>query len=141
MTKELEALERINQKFVQKEWNNKPRETEKDFDTIETALKELIEYKKVFEKLNLDISDSVDLENWIKLAQFHYENKNKKLKALEIIKEKEVNVHNFKEIIIKHKWNYEQYVDEENDPNTSGHQFAYKLLTQEEYDLLKEVLL
>lgn len=65
----------------------------------------------------------------------------KSLKTLEIIKEKEVNVHNFKEIIIKQDWTYEQYLDEENDPNTSGHQFAHKLLTQEEYDLLKEELL
>lgn len=39
MSKELDALMRINQKFVQKEWNNKPRETEEDFEIIETALK------------------------------------------------------------------------------------------------------
>lgn len=64
----------------------------------------------------------------------------KKLKALEIIKEKEVDVHNFKEILIKQEWTYEQYLDEENDPNTSGHQFAYKLLTEEEYNILREVL-
>lgn len=63
------------------------------------------------------------------------------LKAFEIIKEKEVDIHNFKEVIIKQNWTYEQYLDEENAPNTSGHQFAYKLLTQEEYDLLREVLL
>ena len=47
MTKELEALYRINQKFVNKEWANKPRETEKDFELIETALKRLEEIDKV----------------------------------------------------------------------------------------------
>ena len=41
MSKELEALGRINQKFVLKEWNNRPRETEKDFAIVETALKAL----------------------------------------------------------------------------------------------------
>ena len=65
----------------------------------------------------------------------------KQLQALEIIKEKEVDVHNFKEFLIKQEWTYEQYLDEESDPNTSGHQFAYKLLTQEEYNILREVLL
>ena len=64
----------------------------------------------------------------------------KELRALEIVKEKDVNVHNFKEVLIKQDWTYEQYLDEENDTNTSGHQFAYKLLIKEEYDLLKEVL-
>ena len=56
-------------------------------------------------------------------------------------KEKEVDIHNFKEILIKQEWTYEQYLNEENDPNTNGNQFAYKLLTRYEYDLLKEVLL
>ena len=35
----MKALERIERKFVHKEWANKPRETEEDFKIIETALK------------------------------------------------------------------------------------------------------
>ena len=85
MSKELDALMRISQKFVKKEWNNKPRETEKDFELIETALK-----------------------------------------ALKIIKEKEVNV-----FIFLHSGDLETYNDMVEDN---------RKLTQEEYDLLKEVL-
>lgn len=93
--------------------------------------------------MNNDLFQRVLIQLQPELAQeFGYDilEDAKKLKALDVIKEKEVNVHNFKEILIKQEWAYEQYLDEENDPNTSGHQFAYKLLTQEEFDLLKEVL-
>ena len=52
----------------------------------------------------------------------------KELKALEIIKEKEVNVYDFKEY--ESKYEYNKHTKEE-----------FQELTQEEYDLLKEVLL
>lgn len=62
-----------------------------------------------------------------------------KLQAiLLIILLEEVNIHNFKEYIVFKDWTYEQYVEEETDPNTSGHQFAYKLLSREAFILLKE---
>ena len=51
----------------------------------------------------------------------------KELKALEIIKEKEVNVYDFKEY--ESKYEYNKHTKEE-----------FQELTQEEYDLLKEVL-
>lgn len=131
MTKELQALENIGL------WGYQDSEgdlilcrinNKEDFAIIETALKELNEYKKVFEKLNLDISDAVDLENWIKLAQFHYENKIKKLKALDIIKKKEIDIHLFN--ISANCEHYNWLIE------NKKHQ-----LTQEEYDLLKGVLL
>ncbi len=112
MTKELEALKEL--RYYQNTWKDK-----ECFDIIETALKRL-----------------KDLEKWF-LDDEDY----KKYKALKIIKEKEVNIHNFKAYLINQGWTYEQYLDEENEINTSGHQFAYNKLTQEEFDLLKEVLL
>lgn len=63
-----------------------------------------------------------------------------RLTALEIIKEKDVDINAFKHWIIEKEWSYKDYVNEEDDPNTIGHQFAYKLLTENEFDLLKEVL-
>lgn len=89
MSKELsplEALYLIDTKFVHKEWNNKPRETEKCFDIVETALK-----------------------------------------ALEIIKKKRVNVQALF---------YSSSCDDYN-----KHYNHYEDLTQEEYELLKDVLL
>ena len=57
---------------------------------------------------------------------------------LEIIKNKRVNTRALIEIL-EDKWTWEQYIDEEDDINTGGHQFSRDRLTQEEYDLLKEV--
>ena len=61
----------------------------------------------------------------------------KALEVLQIIKEKEVDIHNFKYLIVGHDWSYEEYLDEESDQNTSGHQFAYEKLTEEEFNLLR----
>ena len=106
----------------------------KRLDIIETALKDngTKEYIKRVEdilfKHNLSGLNELDA----KLSNFE-----KKLKALEIIKEKEVNVYML-------LWyftysSYEQYVDafigDFDDSVLSD-----KLLTQKEYDLLKEVL-
>ena len=67
------------------------------------------------------------------------ENAKKKLKAFEIMKNKRVNVRAIIGIL-ENKCTWEQYMDEEDDTNTSGHQFSRDRLTREEYDLLKEVI-
>ena len=69
-----------------------------------------------------------------------YNELSNKEKALEIIKEKRVDTRALIEIL-EEEWTWEQYMDEEDDANTGGHQFSRDRLTQEEYDLLKEVLL
>lgn len=69
----------------------------------------------------------------------------KKLKALEIIKEKRVNVEEFIEMFEDWKGiTYEEWIIyyEENGYYIQGNEdFDYNRLTKEEYDLLKEVLL
>ena len=125
MNKGLEALSWLRSY----EWQN-PKIKEK-LDTIETELKRL---KKIETQRYLIINGARGQNKKLIRA---YEKQNE---ILRIIKEKDVDIHNFKEIIIKQDWTYEQYLDEEKDPNTSGHQFAYKLLTKKEFDLLKEWL-
>lgn len=62
------------------------------------------------------------------------------LKALEIIKEKQVNVQNFKNACLT--MSYEQYLFMWKDGCFMGIMLTSKtMLTQEEFDLLKEVLL
>lgn len=63
----------------------------------------------------------------------------KELKALEIIKKKKVDTRALI-AILKEDWTWEDYMREEDDVNTGGHQFSNIRLTQEEYDLLKEEL-
>lgn len=122
----LEALKTA--KSFRLSWDNSDWLNKEDqdylFDIIETAL--------------IRLERSVELNNNMERLNNFYR---KRAKALDIITEKEVNIHNFKELIIRRNWTYEQYLDEENDSNTSGYQFAYKLLTQEEFDLLNEALL
>ena len=110
MSKELEALERIRKAryFVDFELNaNVGEDYKEELDIIETALKENIELKKCIDLIG-------DIET-----------NNKKLKALEIIKEKKV----YPSFLLNTK-NLEEYNKE-----------VIQKLTQEEYDLLKEVLL
>lgn len=61
----------------------------------------------------------------------------KKLKALEIIKDKRVNVADLVDCIINEKTGYDENGLEE----YNGWQIRYRQLTQAEFDLLKEVLL
>ena len=133
MSKELKALNELKKRYGK----NFSMQDDERTHIIENALKRLYKFEKVFEELNLDISDDVDLKNWIKLAQFHYENKNKKLKALEIIREKEIDVGEFLSCILLEKKDYIKDAFEE----FNCHLLTHKQLTQEEYDLLKEVLL
>lgn len=64
----------------------------------------------------------------------------KELKALKIIKEKEVNVRNLIDYELNHDNSYEEYLDDYNYAD-NYFELGHELLTQEEYDLLKEVLL
>lgn len=126
MSKELEALEKVRNCLYPFASDN-----QKAFDVIENALNDNHFYHHIIDKickyLSIDNSshrDLVETENEILNTILENENK---LKALKIIKEKEVNV-----FIFLHSGDLETYNDmvEEN-----------RKLTQEECDLLKEVLL
>jgi len=71
----------------------------------------------------------------------------KELKALEIIKNKCINIDYFIFTCVKNDWSYEGYLDEVSDVNSIALSGQYNfpehepILTKEEYDLLKEVLL
>ena len=119
MSKELEALEVSKQlkdfvlEFVKNGLDR--RFIHGSFDIIETALK--------------------DYERRLKLAK-EYEDVNKvgkRLKALEIIKEKKVNVNLL--FISEDVNQYNFYI------NANVFQWETRTLTKEEYDFLKEVLL
>ena len=131
MSKELQALEEIQNYKIKFDANIKYEngdETQHRFETIkdmfqkqfaiiETALKRIPE----LERENFELSEQVGM-----YATYKCEDE-KKLKALEIIKEKEVDV-----FIFLHSGYLETYNDMVEDN---------RKLTQEEYDLLKEVLL
>lgn len=74
---------------------------------------------------NFDYSCYISIEN--------------KLKALEIIKEKQVNVRNLIIYCFEMKREYENYIEMFNFSDNFW-ELGKDLLTQEEYDLLKEVL-
>ena len=105
------------------------------FDIIETALKRLDEHEKVFKKYDID-------DNWLEPALYVIKNhfpidteiQLKKLKALEIIKEKSVipaYIVNTKNVEQYNKWLKEI---------TFRKDWLKRILTEEEYDILKEVL-
>lgn len=96
-------------------------------ETIEQELKERDEFELKYAKTH------------VALCKSREENSNEK-QALKIIKKKKVDVRAFIEIFEK-GWTWEQYMEEENDKNTCGHQFSNDKLTQEEFNLLKEVML
>ena len=113
MSKELEALDRLFNSNL----NN--YEYRKEYDLIETAL-------KVYEKIKLEYSEiKIYHYDLLKENERLHNQKAKKLKAFEIIKDKRVNA----------DWLLEtENVEEYNES-------LYNDLTQEEFDLLKEVLL
>ena len=131
MSKELEALKGIRNAEIEigNDHNTaiKVFEIGNDYDEhfiiIAKGLKELEERREMMRRFN-EACVPMTLDNKTE----------KKLKALEIIKEKEVNIHS---------WYY-------NNCNKIPHEIykqsimaktiSSKLLTQEEYDLLKEVL-
>ena len=129
MSKELEAFERIKNHTlsyagdIYKTFTDSREKQVQDLDIIETTLKEYDGAKKHIEALNKEI-----IENSIKSI---------KLKVLEIIKEKRVDACYFMNCRTLEEYNDDvlaSYAYEENDAEQ-------RMLTQEEYDLLKEVLL
>lgn len=123
MSKELQALERIKSHYKDKVCID----VLDDFDIIETAL---VEKEEIFENHNIksftELNERLCDYNELK---FDDDIKQKKLKAFEIIKKKSVNIG-----LIKDKeCTLEIY-------NTMMLLKEWQL-TQEEYDLLREVLL
>ena len=132
MSKELEAWQDIKLGYICgqgaiNEFALRENEREK-FKIIETSLKRLEEHDKIFKKY--DIKDI-----WLEPALFVIKNhfpmntkiQLKKLKALEIIRIKEIDIAFFKDCP-----NIEEY---------NNWCLDKAVLTQEEYDLLKEILL
>lgn len=122
MNKELEALEKIG--------NAKTKDT--SFGTeIKTNLpNEYRIIKSALKRLNY-----ID-ENKLYCISETYLQDIKKLKALNIIREKRVNVGSLVHDIEEHFMSYETYL-----ANYDCYQDILEPLTQEEFDLLKEVLL
>lgn len=128
MTKELEALERLycsGRLDLDYVLNGKQNQ---DYKIVETALKRLEEHDKLFKKYKID-------DNWLEACLYVIKNnfpmntktKLNKFKAFEIIKKKRVDV----------CWIIEMKNKTLKDYNGTH---VYEL-TQEEFDLLKEVLL
>ena len=157
MSKELEALERLycagrlDLDYVLDGKQNQ------DYKIVETALKEyefmkqtkiIVSDKKIsdddLEKLKNQRIIVGNLEQSKIEPLFDNETQNK-LKALEIIKEKRVNVEEFIEMFEDWKEiTYEEWIIyyEENGYYIQGNEdFDYNRLAKEEFDFLKEVLL
>ena len=120
MTKELKALREIGKLKENGCYIN----TTEEYKLVEAALKELIDIKSGKIRLSVNTGD-----NYVAMPKYQYEQDLKKLKALEIIKEKNINVRG-----IINSPTLEHYIDHCMPRNS-------KEPTQEEYDLLKEVLL
>lgn len=116
--------------------------TKEELTELEQELKDYQEiktYMQQYEIENIEELRCILHNDWVIRQKFKTDTANV-AKALEIIKKKKVNTRAFIEIL-EDEWTWEQYMDEEDDINTGGHQFSRDRLTQEEYDLLKEVLL
>lgn len=87
------------------------------FDTIELALDELYERREMMQRLNEACEPHI-IEDEVY----------KKARAFEIIKKKEINIHWFKQFNSYEEYKNKGYADLQNE------------LTQEEFDLVKEVL-
>lgn len=143
MTKELEALERIK-KSPEIYWKlNGKHHYLQDLDIIETALKDYEYQTKVFEKLTeskLPILTEEEIEQLKKssgyIAEYNGtyvdENTFKKLKVLDIIKEHGLIIDDLLSCLKEedaywdYHWQFENLTQD---------------LTQEEYELLREILL
>lgn len=121
MSKGLKELKRVVEWFE--------IENVKDIEIIEKELKDYEEMKAIKGTITLD--NALE-ETLIKACP----NVAKKLKALEIIKEKQVNVGNIIHDIEEHGLTYQEYLE-----CYDYYQYGGTQLTQEEFDLLKEVLL
>ena len=139
MNKELEALERIKENCDLFDDGHQWDETfsklsDKDIAAIETIIKEYEQIKKLFENYNIEFNLVNMRHALFTFAQLkgeygtNWDNYNKKLKALEIIKKKGIIL----QFIIE-TYTVEQY-------NAGVFGTLVKPLTKEEYELLKETL-
>ena len=124
-------------------------EYQEQFDIVEDSLQELHERREMMQRFNESSTPDVIADEIYKklpttLTYSEVQSliliRNKYEQAFEIIKNKRVNTKSLIEIL-EDEWTWEQYMDEEDDINTGGHQFSRDRLTKEEYELLKEVLL
>ena len=124
----LEALKIVKNNIIN-DYLNIDYKQEKNYlcllDIIEIALKRLEEYKKC---IDLDVANYISTHNMSVMDTETYNLLHKRSQALEIIKEKNINVRG-----IINSSNLEYYIDHCMPRNS-------KEPTQEEYDLLKEVL-
>lgn len=93
---------------------------------------------ETLESIKLKYKDLISKSKFPKFTeyeQYQFEVIETALKALEIIKKKNVNVGYL--LICD---DYEEYLDDFNDRQGEGNLPSFELLTQEEYNLLKEVL-
>lgn len=145
--------------FLRRNYCVLKRERECACDIIEKELKEgekdhelKVEICEYFGLDNLfPYNDNSKIMEKLKETQGHYYDiqfkKSKKEKALDIIRDKRVNADYFIYTCVKNNWSYEDYLDEiSNSDNLAlcgQYCFSNKqpILTQEEYDLLKEVLI
>lgn len=146
MTKELSNIQDLKSAFIShcKELGcdeNYIKVCENKFSSIETVLKNEDEEKFKLVKQVRELKDDVaSLKSFNSKLWVERQDNDKKLKAFEIIKEKEVNVQNFKNACST--MSYEQYLFMWTEGCFMGIMMTSKtMLTQEEYDLLKEVLL
>lgn len=128
MNKELEALERLSnhcRDYVSED---------EDYEIIENGLKKLEKYELLLNKYKIDKYNFEDICYTVSHYPCDFLTFIAKNKALEIIKKKGVDV---SEIMIQNTlYAYNRFASCH--PNNNYHR---KELTQEEFDLLKEVLL
>lgn len=102
-----------------------------NLDIIEIALKDHTKIKELFEKF--DIEDVHNLE----VRLMNYELITNKNKVLEIIKDKNVDLQLFREEFVEQNNEYNFYLENYDYYHYGNYKDA---LTEEEFDLLKEVL-
>ena len=105
------------------------------------SIRELEELQQVLDDFGIyNTMNLIDTLKNIQILEKQNAVNSKKIKALEIIKEKEVNVQNFKNACLT--MSYEQYLFMWKDGCFMGIMLTSKtMLIKEEYELLKEVLL
>lgn len=140
----LEALDDMLEYLLTYDEFNEKRHKD-NVNIIETAIKDYDDIKHICNQYNIEFSLSNIREALFTFAQLkgehgtNWNNYNKKLKALEIIKKKMVNLDDLNDAI------YEDNYHQNNEHNAidiyNQNRFEYKHLTQDEIDLLKEVLL
>lgn len=147
MSKGLEALDRITgtQNLTMYEQNECLKTIEKEL----TEHEEIKTYMQQYGIQNIEELRRIIHNNWVICQKFKTDTANV-AKALEIIKEKRVDADYFIYTCVVDDWSYEDYLEEYNSTSSwficGQRSFGYQgekqpLLTREEYDLLKEVLL